>query len=156
MGQLLGGQWFTPPVHQPAADSACRGHGHLLAEYRANRELETVGAARYSQPGTLCDEWAVAVDRRRTGRYRSPLPAEPLLGWFAERSLTGVETVEGDEYKRTVRLPRSAGWVSLRIGADVVSVRLRVSDLRDIPAAVQRCRELRLPAAKAVSDSDSA
>jgi AraC family transcriptional regulator of adaptative response / DNA-3-methyladenine glycosylase II len=75
-------------------------------------------------------------------RFRPPLPVEPLLGWFAERSLTGVEAVEGGEYRRTIRLPRSVGWVSLRINAQEVSVRLRVSDLRDTSAAVQRCREL--------------
>jgi AraC family transcriptional regulator of adaptative response / DNA-3-methyladenine glycosylase II len=75
-------------------------------------------------------------------RYRPPLPAEPLLGWFAERLLTGVEAVDEGEYLRTLRLPRSTGWVSLRIGADEVSVRLHVSDLRDTTAAVQRCREL--------------
>jgi AraC family transcriptional regulator, regulatory protein of adaptative response / DNA-3-methyladenine glycosylase II len=75
-------------------------------------------------------------------RYRPPFPAEPLLGWFAERSLAGVEAVDGGEYRRTLRLPRSTGWVSLRLGADEVSVRLRVGDLRDTTAAVQRCREL--------------
>lgn len=75
-------------------------------------------------------------------RYRPPLPAEPLLTWFGARALAGVETVDGGEYRRTVRLPRSIGLLSLRVGAEDVSLRLRVTDLRDTTAAVQRCREL--------------
>jgi AraC family transcriptional regulator, regulatory protein of adaptative response / DNA-3-methyladenine glycosylase II len=75
-------------------------------------------------------------------RYRPPLAAESLLRWFAERSLTGVEAVNGDEYRRTLRLPRSTGWVSMRAGTEEVSVRLHVNDLRDTTAAVQRCRQL--------------
>ena len=75
-------------------------------------------------------------------RYRPPLPARPLLAWFGARALRGVESVDGGEYCRSVRLPRAAGRIGLRIEADHVMLRLHLGDLRDVTAAVRRCREL--------------
>jgi AraC family transcriptional regulator, regulatory protein of adaptative response / DNA-3-methyladenine glycosylase II len=79
-------------------------------------------------------------------RYRPPLPVDPLLGWFGLRALPGVETVsaavDGVEYRRTVRLPHAGGRIALRVEADHVAVQLRLGDLRDVTAAVRRCREL--------------
>jgi AraC family transcriptional regulator, regulatory protein of adaptative response / DNA-3-methyladenine glycosylase II len=75
--------------------------------------------------------------------YRPPLPTGPLLAWFAARALPGVEAVDGGGYHRTLRLPHGRGYVDLRAGpATAVTVRLSLTDLRDVTAAVQRCREL--------------
>jgi AraC family transcriptional regulator of adaptative response / DNA-3-methyladenine glycosylase II len=81
--------------------------------------------------------------------YRRPLLAGPLLGWLATRALPGVEAVEGHCYRRTLRLPHGAGQVAaefdpIRDGerSGAVTVRLSPADLRDVTAAVQRCREL--------------
>lgn len=106
-------------------------HGMRAAFGRAPRELR-------HGPDTVDSNGALALRLR----FRPPLPAAQLLDWLGARALPGVEVVRDGEYRRTVRLPRSTGWISLRIGADEVSLRLQVSDLRDTAAAVQRSREL--------------
>lgn len=75
-------------------------------------------------------------------RFRPPLATGMLLEWFGARALGGIETVSGGEYRRTMRLPRSTGWISLRVGSEHVTLRLALGDLRDTTTAVRRCREL--------------
>ena len=45
--------------------------------------------------------------------YRPPLDWDALLAFFAARATAGVEVVAGDAYRRTVRLGRHTGWVSV-------------------------------------------
>ncbi|MEU1665749.1 AlkA N-terminal domain-containing protein [Streptomyces sparsogenes] len=84
-------------------------------------------------------------------RYRPPLNGTALVTWLRDRAVPGVEEVDGDRYRRTLRLPRGSGVAELDLnsatsgGRDPVpEVRLRLSldDLRDITAAVRRCRDL--------------
>ncbi|MCI2416799.1 helix-turn-helix domain-containing protein [Saccharopolyspora sp. K220] len=80
-------------------------------------------------------------------RHRTPLPARPLLDWFAARALGGVETVEDGCYVRTMRLPHGCGLVAAELapvadGQAALAVRFTLADPRDVTAAVQRCREL--------------
>ena len=82
-------------------------------------------------------------------RYRTPLPSGPLLDWLGRRALPGIEEVDGAGYHRTMRLPRGPGRVSVefdRVPAGnrhgEATVRLALADLRDVTAAVQRCREV--------------
>lgn len=105
-------------------------HGIRAAFGCTPGELRGPGAAGDGQPLTL-----------RLG-FRPPLPAVPLLDWFDGRTLTGVETVRDGEYRRTLRLPRSTAWIALRIGAAQATLRLGLTDLRDLATAVRRCREL--------------
>jgi AraC family transcriptional regulator of adaptative response / DNA-3-methyladenine glycosylase II len=81
--------------------------------------------------------------------YRPPLPTGPLLAWLAARALPGVETVGEGSYRRTLRLPHGAGHVAVEFDPvrdgerqGTATVRLSLGDLRDVTAAVQRCREL--------------
>jgi AraC family transcriptional regulator, regulatory protein of adaptative response / DNA-3-methyladenine glycosylase II len=75
-------------------------------------------------------------------RYRPPLVAEPLLDWLAARVIPQIEYVAADGYRRTVRLPRSTGWIQLGIEPGHVLLRLSVGDLRDVAPAVRLCRDL--------------
>jgi len=82
-------------------------------------------------------------------RYRPPLPVAPLLSWLAARALPGVETVEDRRYRRTMRLPYGTGHVAVEFAPvragdrwGAATVRLSLADLRDVSAAVQRCREI--------------
>jgi AraC family transcriptional regulator of adaptative response / DNA-3-methyladenine glycosylase II len=82
-------------------------------------------------------------------RYRTPLPSGPLLDWLGARALPGVELVDGNRYHRTMRLPRGAGYATVEFGHvpekarhGEATVRLALADLRDVTAAVQRCREI--------------
>jgi len=74
--------------------------------------------------------------------YREPLDAENVLGFLGARAVPGVESFEGGVYRRTLRLPRGAGTVALSAGEGRVRCVLRLQDVRDLGAAVQRCRRL--------------
>jgi len=74
--------------------------------------------------------------------YREPLAAESLLRFLGARAVPGIESYEGGVYRRTLRLPRGAGTVALSAGERRVRCVLRLEDLRDLGAAVQRCRRL--------------
>ncbi len=74
--------------------------------------------------------------------YREPLDWGRLLGFLGTRAVPGVEEVVGDCYWRTLRLPRGHGVVALTPAGGHLECRLRLADLRDLTAAVQRCRRL--------------
>jgi AraC family transcriptional regulator, regulatory protein of adaptative response / DNA-3-methyladenine glycosylase II len=77
---------------------------------------------------------------------RRPFAAAELLGFLAARAVPGVEAVGPDWYSRTLRLPHDSGTVRLTLDetARLGTVRctLRLRDLRDLAAAVERCRRL--------------
>jgi AraC family transcriptional regulator, regulatory protein of adaptative response / DNA-3-methyladenine glycosylase II len=74
--------------------------------------------------------------------FRAPLDGGALLGWLAARAVPGVEEVDGDVYRRSLRLPRGPGVVELAFEGDCVRCRLWLEDLRDLTPAVQRCRQV--------------
>jgi AraC family transcriptional regulator, regulatory protein of adaptative response / DNA-3-methyladenine glycosylase II len=81
--------------------------------------------------------------------YRPPIDLDRMLGFFAARAIDGVEAVEGGRYRRTITLPNGTGIVSLGPvdgsagpGPGYVECELALEDLRDLTAAVQRCRRL--------------
>jgi AraC family transcriptional regulator of adaptative response / DNA-3-methyladenine glycosylase II len=74
--------------------------------------------------------------------YREPLDWGRLLGFLGLRAVPGVEEVVGDTYRRTLRLPHGHGVVALAPADGHIECRLRLADLRDLTAAVQRCRRL--------------
>jgi AraC family transcriptional regulator of adaptative response / DNA-3-methyladenine glycosylase II len=84
--------------------------------------------------------------------YRSPIDLDRMLGYLAARAIPGVEAAEDGRYRRTIALPNGTGIISLgplagpapggRAGAGSVDCELQLEDLRDLTAAVQRCRRL--------------
>ena len=74
--------------------------------------------------------------------HRAPFAAEPLFSFLGDRAVQGVETFDGVTYSRTLRLPYSAGVVALGARNGFVEARIRLDDVRDLTAAVQRCRRL--------------
>jgi len=73
---------------------------------------------------------------------REPFDGASMLGFLAARAVPGVEVVEPGRYRRTLRLPHGPASVTLSVGSDGVLCALRLRDLRDVPAAVERCRRL--------------
>jgi AraC family transcriptional regulator of adaptative response / DNA-3-methyladenine glycosylase II len=74
-----------------------------------------------------------------------------MLSFLAVRAVPGVEEVTAGAYRRTITLPNGAGILSLRPAppgdegkraAAYVECDLELEDLRDVSAAVQRCRRL--------------
>jgi AraC family transcriptional regulator of adaptative response / DNA-3-methyladenine glycosylase II len=75
-------------------------------------------------------------------RRRDPFDAGGLLGFLGARAVPGVETWDGTSYRRVLALPHGHGVVALSPARDHVACTLRLVDLRDLAAAVQRCRRL--------------
>ncbi|MGN6130886.1 MAG: AlkA N-terminal domain-containing protein, partial [Nocardioidaceae bacterium] len=78
---------------------------------------------------------------------RAPYAAGALLDFLRPRAVPGLEATGEDWYARTLRLPHGHGRVRLTmpVGDPTAShlvCRLDVSDLRDVGAAMERCRRL--------------
>jgi len=74
--------------------------------------------------------------------YRPPLAAETLFEFLAARAIPGIEEGDGRVFRRTLRLPHSPGIVDLEPNGNHIRCRLRLADMRDLTAAVQRSRRL--------------
>ncbi|MGH3333797.1 MAG: DNA-3-methyladenine glycosylase 2 family protein [Nocardioidaceae bacterium] len=107
----------------------------------ATSPTELRGSAGGSRPADGQLELRLAV--------RRPFAADELLAFLAARVVPGIEGAGAGWYARTLRLPHGHGLVRLSFddedaGGDTGFVRcsLRVADLRDVSAAVERCRRL--------------
>jgi len=74
--------------------------------------------------------------------YRAPIDGERMLGYLGARAIPGVEEVREGRYRRTIMLPNGPGILSLAPASGYVDCELQLEDLRDLTAAVQRCRRL--------------
>jgi AraC family transcriptional regulator, regulatory protein of adaptative response / DNA-3-methyladenine glycosylase II len=74
--------------------------------------------------------------------FRTPFDTNGMLHFLGTRAVAGVETFDGETYRRTLRLPHGAGVVALSDGGDHVRCVLRLENVRDLGSAVQRCRSL--------------
>jgi AraC family transcriptional regulator, regulatory protein of adaptative response / DNA-3-methyladenine glycosylase II len=74
--------------------------------------------------------------------YRPPIDLERMLGFLAARAIPGVEAVEDGRYRRALLLPNGTGILSVGAGDGYIDCELQLEDLRDLTAAVQRCRRL--------------
>jgi AraC family transcriptional regulator of adaptative response / DNA-3-methyladenine glycosylase II len=79
-------------------------------------------------------------------RHRAPFDAAGLLAFLGMRAVPGVEAWDAASgtYRRVLRLPHGLGVATLTPApaGDHVHCELRLTDLRDLAAAVQRCRRL--------------
>ena len=76
--------------------------------------------------------------------FRPPIDLTRVFRYLGARAVPGVEVVSATEYGRTISLPNGPGVARLRIvpGQNWVECSLVLADLRDVGAAVQRCRRL--------------
>ena len=76
--------------------------------------------------------------------FRPPIDLARVFGYLGARAVPGVEVVTATEYGRTISLPNGPGVARLRVvpGENWVECSLALADLRDVTAAVQRCRRL--------------
>jgi AraC family transcriptional regulator of adaptative response / DNA-3-methyladenine glycosylase II len=151
--------------------------GRRAQASRSRRLLPPPGLAGADDPS------APGLIRLRLA-YRAPVDLDRMFGFLAARAIPGVESVDGDRYRRTIRLPNGTGILSLgplvpppgrrrqepgyvgrqepgyvgrqepgyvgrqepgyvgRQEPGYVDCELQLEDLRDLTAAVQRCRRL--------------
>ena len=76
--------------------------------------------------------------------YRRPFAGDALFDFLGRRAVDGLEAYDGGPatYARSVSLPHGSGVVSLTPGDGYVTASLALRDLRDLAAAVHRCRAL--------------
>jgi AraC family transcriptional regulator of adaptative response / DNA-3-methyladenine glycosylase II len=79
--------------------------------------------------------------------YRTPIDLDRMIGFLAARAIPGVEGVDAGRYFRTIQLPNGTGIASLGPflrprDPGYLDCELQLEDLRDLTAAVQRCRRL--------------
>jgi AraC family transcriptional regulator of adaptative response / DNA-3-methyladenine glycosylase II len=73
---------------------------------------------------------------------RPPFDAAGLRAFLAARAVTGVEHVTDDGYARTLALPHGPATARLTFDTTRVDAVLRLTDVRDLGAAVSRLRRL--------------
>jgi AraC family transcriptional regulator of adaptative response / DNA-3-methyladenine glycosylase II len=109
------------------------------------------GVARTGRaPGPALDESVVdaGVHLELRLAVRTPYAGAELLRFLAAHLVPGVEACGPDWYERTFRLPHGSGRARLTLptapsdATGFVGCELVVSDLRDVGAAVERCRRL--------------
>jgi AraC family transcriptional regulator of adaptative response / DNA-3-methyladenine glycosylase II len=74
--------------------------------------------------------------------FRPPFDAPGILDFFARRAVAGIEEVAGDTFRRTLSLAHGAALIELTPLGGHVAGALQLTDLRDLGAAVSRCRAL--------------
>lgn len=74
--------------------------------------------------------------------FRQPLAPDNLFGHLAATAVPGVEEVRGETYRRTLRLANGPGIVELTPMPDHIECQAVLADLRDLTAAIFRCRRL--------------
>src|SRR5690606_18618795 len=74
--------------------------------------------------------------------FRTPLNPDNLFGHLAATAVPGVAEWRDGTYRRTLRLPYGHGIVALAPRPGHIACRLTLSDLRDLPVAISRCRRL--------------
>jgi AraC family transcriptional regulator of adaptative response / DNA-3-methyladenine glycosylase II len=73
---------------------------------------------------------------------RAPFFPDNLFGHLAATAVPGVEEVRNGAYRRTLSLQHGPGIVELTPQPEHVAARLTLTDLRDLTAAIARCRWL--------------
>lgn len=74
--------------------------------------------------------------------FRPPFDGAGLLRFFAARALPGMERVDAAAVVRSLRLDHGAAVVELTPARGEVAARMWLDDMRDLGAAVDRCRAL--------------
>jgi len=117
----------------------------FAAGFQSVRQFnDTVREVYASSPTELRTAKAPASGGSLTVRLacREPFDGAALFEFLAARAVPGVESFEGATYRRSLRLARGNGVVSVTVSAGLVSCTLALDDVADAQAAVQRTRRL--------------
>ncbi len=120
----------TPTQLRAAAHGTSRTVGRRNAEHAEHVDLHGQHQGRHGARGWLSLNLPV----------RQPFDSAALIAFLAAHAVRGVEEVADGTYRRTLRLPHGPGVVALTPRPDAVRCELWLHDLRDLQAAVRRCR----------------
>jgi AraC family transcriptional regulator, regulatory protein of adaptative response / DNA-3-methyladenine glycosylase II len=74
--------------------------------------------------------------------YRAPMSLATTLEFLSARAIPGIESYDGARFIRSLRLPGGPAIVEISPGDGYVRCRTRLTDQRDLVAAVSRVRRL--------------
>ena len=145
-----------PGPGPPRPDRAHPGGDHAAADGRHRLRvglLQRPAVQRHRAEVYACTPTELRGRRRHGGTptpgrldirlaVRRPFDGGRLLAFLAARAVPGLEVVAGGTYSRTLALPHGPAVVHLTPREDVVACALEAADLRDVGAAVERCRRL--------------
>jgi AraC family transcriptional regulator of adaptative response / DNA-3-methyladenine glycosylase II len=104
----------------------------VFATTPTDLRVRASGRLGASSPGNLSFRLPVRV----------PFDTDSLFGHLAATAIPGCEEVRDGSYRRTIKLPAGNCIAELTPAGDHVACRLRLDDMRDLPAAIARCRRL--------------
>ncbi len=82
------------------------------------------------------------IEQQLSLSFRAPFAASMLLDFLGRRAVSGIETYDGNTYRRTLRLSFGTGILELAPAIDHVQCSIRLDDERDLAFAIQRSRVL--------------
>jgi len=98
------------------------------------------------RPAAASDEVSTATGSRVAVTVRlavrTPFASNDVMAFIGERAIPGLESWDGETYRRSVDLPGGVGVVGLVAHADHVAARIELSSWSDLGVAVQRVRRL--------------
>jgi AraC family transcriptional regulator of adaptative response / DNA-3-methyladenine glycosylase II len=103
-------------------------------------ELRGAGRPPIATSTTSTSERLVAVTVRLA--VRTPFASSEVMSFIGERAIAGVETWDGETYRRSLDLPGGVGVIGLVAHDDHVAARIELSSWSDLGVAVQRIRRL--------------
>ena len=107
-------------------------------ELRATRRPPSAPSS--AQPAGSAVDGRVAVTVRLA--VRAPFASSEVMSFVGERAIPGVETWNGETYRRALDLPGGVGIVGLVAHDDHVAARIELTSWSDLGAAAQRIRRL--------------
>ncbi len=129
-----------------AGFSSVRSFNDTLRQVYATVPEQLREAARRSGTSGACAFGGSIDELTLLLPVREPFARAQLLAFLRDHSVVGVEHVEGTRYARTLALPHGWGIVTVDLGPVAalgsVPCALRLSDLRDLPAALARVRRI--------------
>jgi len=105
--RLLLAKQLLQETTQPISEIA------LAAGFRSLRNFNALFQERYRLAPSACRRQNSSTQDgiRLRLAYRAPLAWEALMDYFRSRLVPGVEAIEGLEYRRTVTLDQTVGWL---------------------------------------------
>ena len=126
------------------------GEVAFAAGFGSVRQFNDAARAAWALTPTEVRARAAAAPSQPTGstrlelrlRHRAPAQVGRTLAFLGARAVEGAEAWDGVAYTRTMRLPHGSGTVTLAPADGHVRAALELADVRDLGAAVARCRRL--------------
>lgn len=127
-----------------AGFSSIRSFNDTLREVFATSpsHLRATAPRRSSMPNHATSQTSAAHRITLRLPFRRPLHAPSLFGHLAATRAPGVETWIDNGLSRSVLLTHGPALIHLSPQADYVAATLSLTDIRDVTAAMQRCRRL--------------